>query len=130
MAATVLYDGDCGICTMAKTWSERLDFFHAMHWMPLQAKAAAEFGIPREDLEREMHFVSGLRQVSGWPAVKQVLYRLPLFWIASALLVWLSVWCALAIALLLCPLANPIGNRLYRLTAENRYRLPGSACKR
>lgn len=128
MKATVIYDGDCGLCTRVKAAAEELDWFGTMRWIPLDSPEAARFGISREELERSVYFISRRTQAHGWEAVKQILLRLPLAWVAGGAVIRKSPWAALGIAAVLSPAFNPVGDRLYDLVARNRYRFPASTC--
>lgn len=130
MAATVIYDGDCGICTRSKQAIERLDWFGTMRWVPLQGKTAAGFGIPAEELDRALQLIGGRGRTAGFAAFKRIFARLPVFWILAGASVWLTPWALIGWAILFSPVSNPIGNRVYDWVARNRYRFPGSTCHR
>lgn len=130
MQATVIYDGDCGICTRSMRIVTALDHLRLLRWIPLQGQEAQALGIPREEMERALQLVAGRHRTAGFSAFKRIFLRLPLFWILAGLAVWLTLWSLLAIALLFSPLSNPVGNRVYEWIARNRYRFPGSTCQR
>jgi predicted DCC family thiol-disulfide oxidoreductase YuxK len=128
MSATVVYDGECGLCTGIRLATEPLDWFSAMRWIPFQAPEAGEFGIPREEFEKSVYFIGEHGSKHGFPAVKAILARVPATWIAAAALVAWRPWTALAIAAFFSPLSNPIGQPLYDWVAANRHLIPGPAC--
>ena len=130
MKATVIFDGDCGFCQRARDAAGWLDWFHALDWKPLQDPAVERFGIARVELECRMYFVSGERHSGGFAAVKAVLLRLPALYLVAAAACLLTPWSLLAFVVLFSPVFTPLGNRLYDWIARNRYRLPGSTCKR
>jgi predicted DCC family thiol-disulfide oxidoreductase YuxK len=128
MKATVIYDSDCGLCTRVKGAVEALDWLGTMRWIPLSSAEAVEFGIPREQLERSVYLVSGAARTRGWSAVKRMLARLPLTYLAGGALAFRSPWSAAGLALLFTPAFNPLGDGLYDWVARNRNRLPASTC--
>jgi predicted DCC family thiol-disulfide oxidoreductase YuxK len=130
MAVAVIYDADCGFCTTSKNIIARLDFFRTMRWIPLQSAEAAVYGISHEDLERALYMIRGRHRWAGFSAFKRIFIRLLPFWFLAALAVWITPWSTLALLLLFSPLSNPAGNRFYDWIARNRYRLPGSTCRR
>lgn len=126
--ATVIYDGDCGICTRIRRAVERLDWLRVLRWVPQQAVEAAAFGIPAEDLQQRLYVAAGARRWGGFAGVKQMALRVPLFWMVVGASALVSPWLLLGWAVLFSPLAVPVGDRLYAWVARNRYRLPGSTC--
>jgi predicted DCC family thiol-disulfide oxidoreductase YuxK len=101
-----------------------------MRWIPLQGKEAASYGIPADDLERALHLVGVRNRTAGFAACKRIFARLPLFWLLAGVSVWITPWSLVPLAILFSPLSNPIGNRAYGWVARNRYRFPGSTCRR
>jgi predicted DCC family thiol-disulfide oxidoreductase YuxK len=95
---TILYDARCNFCRRSKRIGEALDWLRLTKWIPNHA-AQGSIVVERAG-ERLMY----------WRAVKAIALRLPL--------VWLLVVPAVA----LLPVFNPIGDRLYRWIAANRYR--------
>lgn len=75
--ATVIYDGECGLCLCTRKYVGALDTFHLLQWIPYQSEEAAGFGIPFDEMCASVHLVSNGRRWSGFAAVKQVLLRLP-----------------------------------------------------
>ena len=126
--ATVIYDGDCGICSRTRQTVEALDWLGTMRWISSHSDEADAFGFPREQLDRAVVIVTAGSAADGWNAVKQIVVRLPLTYLVGAALVRWKPWSVLPIAVLLSPLFNPLGDRGYAFVAENRDRLPGSTC--
>ena len=128
MKATVIYDSDCGLCTRVKHAVEALDWLKTMRWIPLSSAEAGEYGIPREQLEQAVYLVSEGCTVRGWSAVKRIVARLPVTYLAGGVLAFRSPWSAAGLALLFTPAFNPLGEILYDWVARNRSRLPASTC--
>ena len=128
MPATVIYDGDCGLCTRVKDVVEALDWFGTMRWLPQQDSRATQYGISTEDLRNAVYLVTDDGVTHGWSAVKRIALRVPLTYLVAVAAIRKSPWTAIGLALLFSPLANPAGRRLYALVAHNRYRFPGSTC--
>jgi predicted DCC family thiol-disulfide oxidoreductase YuxK len=128
MPATVIYDGDCGLCTRVKEITEALDWLGTMRWIPLQSPEAARFGIPIEELRDSVFLVSDRSVTHGWSAVKGMALRVPLTYIGAAFAIRRTRWAALGLALLFSPLAEPAGRAAYSWVARNRHRLWGSTC--
>jgi predicted DCC family thiol-disulfide oxidoreductase YuxK len=127
--ATVIYDSDCSLCTQVRAAVEALDWLGTLRWIPLQSPEAAQFGIPRADLEQAVWLIGPRGRWQGWHAVKRMIMRLPAAWAASAVVARKSPWAAVALAAVFSPAFNPAGERLYGWVAQNRYRLPGSTCE-
>ena len=121
----IIYDGDCSLCLSTRRLLQPLDLFRTLSWVPLQAPEAVRFGIPREALETHLHFVSSGRHWRGFAAVKQVLLRLPLFYLATGLAVVRFPRTAIGVALFFSPFFSPIGEHLYDRVASSRH---GAAC--
>ncbi len=128
MRATVIYDGDCGICNRLRELCGALDWFGTLDWIPQQSPEAARFGIPADALRDSMYLISADGPRHGWSAVKGVALRLPVTYIAGALAIRKRPLAALALAALFSPLMDAPGERAYKWVAQNRYRLPGSTC--
>jgi predicted DCC family thiol-disulfide oxidoreductase YuxK len=136
--ATVFFDRDCGFCQRSVALVRRLDWVRALRFVPLQDKEAAALGLPESETLSQMVLAKGGRAWGGWRAVKQIFWRIPLFWsgwlamaIAAATIVPLRLPIALFAGLLcvaLSPIGNPLGDRLYRWIARNRQNFPGSTC--
>lgn len=101
---TVLYDARCNFCRRSRRISEALDWFGMMNWQPAP------------EAQGSIVVVKGGDRLMYWQAVKTMGLRMPLMW-----LLVLPV-----IAFL--PLFDPIGDRVYRWIAANRYRLGGERC--
>ncbi len=127
--ATVIYDGECGLCLCTRRYLEPLDFFHSMRWIPYQSPEALAFGIPLGDLEHHVHVICGGRTWKGFEATKQVLLRLPAFWAVGALALWRSPKIAgPLLALYFSPLFRPAGDALYDFVSERRHHVPRNLC--
>ncbi|MEZ5404249.1 MAG: DUF393 domain-containing protein [Bryobacteraceae bacterium] len=123
--ATVIFDGECGICRKIRGWLDRVDFDGAFAWVALQSAAVARFGIAREALESRMHVVAGGRIAAGFRACKWIVLYNPALYVAAAAVVSIGLprlLVAAAIAAFL-PLFDPIGNAAYDWVARNRHRL-------
>jgi len=77
--ATLIYDGECGLCRRCVEWVRRWDREHRITLVPFQEQAtAARFGIPLPALAAAMHLVLPDRRVfAGADAVPEILRRLP-----------------------------------------------------
>ena len=128
MPATVIYDGDCGLCTRVKEITEALDWLGTMRWIPQQSPEAARFGIPTEELRDSVFLVSDRSLTHGWSAVKSIALRVPLTYFAAAVAIRRTRWVAVGLVLLFSPLAEPAGRAAYSWVARNRYRFWGSTC--
>ncbi len=129
MPATVIYDGDCGLCNCIKDTFGALDWFRTMRWITLQSPEAAEFGISRADLEKSVYIVTAEGSTAhGWAAVKRILFRVPITYLAALAALRKSAWLALGIAVALSPAADPLGQTAYEVVSRNRYRFPRSTC--
>ncbi|MDX2153427.1 MAG: DUF393 domain-containing protein [Bryobacteraceae bacterium] len=113
----VVYDGDCGLCERSRRVVESLDWLGAFTWIKSQDPAAAPLHV---DPSR-VWAIDGPRRWSGYAAWRQILLRLPAFYVLSAALALLPL-------LALLPVFDPLGERLYTWVAHNRHRLPGPTC--
>jgi len=77
---TVLYDGDCGICTRSAHWAQRLDWRDRLDCVPLQSVDAVALGLDPEALMIRLHVIDDGHQVVGvgWDAIVEICRRLPL----------------------------------------------------
>lgn len=114
----LVYDGDCGFCTTCARFLERIGpDAEIVAW---QLTDLAGLGITEEQAADAVQWVRTDGAVrSGHEAIAAVL--------ASAGRVWRIIGRAL-----LLPGISWLAARAYRLTADNRYRLPGGtpACAR
>jgi predicted DCC family thiol-disulfide oxidoreductase YuxK len=136
----VIYDGDCGFCNRCKRWFERLDLEGLLDWRPFQSGAGKAFGISDAAASEQVYLVAGKKVYSGFRAIRRMLLFNPLTYFAIAFLIgaprgdfaYLTIYRRVVVALLLAVLLPPflpIGERLYRLVARNRYKLaPGGNC--
>ena len=120
MRATVLFDASCGMCRRFQRAGEWLDWLGLIEWLPSRSPEAARFGISSEDLDRAMHVAAGRSIASGFGAVKRILLRLPLFYLAAVVMFLIEPWSVLAVAFLFSPLFAPAGEWLYRRAARGR----------
>ena len=103
---TVLYDGDCGVCTHTARALTRLDTRHRLRLISLQTAALPDMP-PSDELMDALHAVDGEgRWFAGAAAAVEVTRYVPLFGPISL------------IARL--PLAMPIFGVLYGVVANNR----------
>jgi len=129
MPATVIFDADCGLCQRTRRVVETLDWLGSMRWLAQQDPVAASFGIPREALEKSVYLVTREgRKYHSFDAVKQVILRLPVAYLAGGAALAKTPWAALPIALFFSPLFQPAGEAGYDWVAANRYFFPGSTC--
>ena len=128
MSATVVYDGECGLCNAIREATEPLDWLRTMRWIPFQSPESEKFGIPREEFEKSVYIISDSGAEHGFPAVKRILARVPATWIAAAVLVGWKPWTVLAIAAFFSPLSNPAGQPLYDWVSRHRHLIPGPTC--
>ncbi len=111
--ATVIYDGECGICNETRAWAEARDVAEQLVFVPFQTADLDSLspGLTRHMTSRMAYFVrpDGAR-FGGARAVFETLKRLPGVW---GVLGWLG--------------ANPVISTLvepfYRLFAANRHRV-------
>jgi predicted DCC family thiol-disulfide oxidoreductase YuxK len=117
MSRVLLYDADCGFCTVSAEWVLRLgcdvETIPWQTWQPL-----ASYGITPEAAAEAIHMVDGDRVLVGHEAVAAALEH------SGHVLV--RIVGRVTDARLLRPLAK----RAYALVAANRQRLPGgtAAC--
>lgn len=128
---TVIFDGNCGFCTLSRNWAERLDWLRRLEWVPSQRLSTGAYGITAAEFGKYVFFISGERRWRGFAAWRQILLRLPLPYLLSALGALVSPWLLLVPVFLVSPLFTPIGNAGYAWVARNRHRLPGpGSCER
>lgn len=101
---TVLYDARCAFCRRSRRIGEALDWLHQFDWQP------------NKEAMGSIVVMDGDRKLMYWDAMKAMALRVPI--------TWLLILPAIA----LLPIFNPIGERVYRWIAANRYRLPGDTC--
>jgi predicted DCC family thiol-disulfide oxidoreductase YuxK len=114
----LVYDGDCGFCTTCAHFLERIGpDAEIVAW---QLTDLAELGVTEEQAADAVQWVAADGTVrSGHEAIAAVL--------GSAGPIWRVVG-----GLIVLPGVSWLAARAYRLTADNRYRLPGGtpACAR
>jgi len=114
----LIFDGDCGFCTMSVDFMKR--------WIRPQAQIIAwqfadldDLGLTEAECTEAVQWVptSG-NHTSGAAAVADVLRASPAPWPVAGVV-------------MAAPLVRVVADRVYKLIAKNRYRLPGStpACK-
>lgn len=116
---TVVYDGDCAVCTRLAGVLQRLDTRGTFELLTSQAPGVrARFPwIPAEAYRESLQVVEeGGRTWQGAAAIERILDLLPrgrwVSWIFSL------------------PFARPVAERFYRWFARNRYRLGcGAHCR-
>ncbi len=109
--STVIYDADCGICTLAMRVCTRLDWFGLLTW-----KSFEGVNLPQD----RMYFIKGDKRWGGFSAVKRVMLRIPAVYLLFLGSVLISPWLALIWGIFFSPLFQPIGNRVYSWIARNR----------
>jgi predicted DCC family thiol-disulfide oxidoreductase YuxK len=106
---TVLYDGDCGICSHTARLLVRIDSRRRLQLVALQTATVPGMP-PRNDLMRELHAVDrGGYWFVGASAAVEIARRVPLLWPITLVARF--------------PLAMPILDALYRAVADNRHSL-------
>jgi|SRR5205807_5033975 len=107
--ATLIYDGECGLCRSIATRLTRWDREHRITLVPFQQTGVVErFGIGLPALAGAMHLVlPGGRVFAGADAVPEILRLLP----------GPKRWLRLAFAM---PGVSPAARRAYRWIAERR----------
>lgn len=112
---TVLFDGDCGVCTALKNWAGRLDAAGRLHFVAYQAADldAVAPGLTPEMAGQALHFVrrDGVR-FRGARAVFETMRRLPEAW---GVLGTIGSF----------PLCSLLAEPVYRLIARHRGRISG-----
>lgn len=100
----VLYDGECSFCRFQVRLLTWLDWFGVMAFVPSTDPRAVETGIPREDMEEQMHCVAKNGRIyRGARAIRFLSLRMPLaaplglfmwipgvIWIAEKVYAWVS----------------------------------------
>lgn len=110
--ATLVYDGDCAVCTLSVGWIARLRLADSrvVAWQHADLPA---LGLTQAQCENELQWVGPDGRVDGGAqAVARLLLASGVPWV-------------LAGALLRVPPFSWLGAALYRLVADNRQRLPG-----
>lgn len=117
----VIFDGDCGFCTVSADWGRRhLGTGDRVAVQPSQRTDLAALGTSPARARQELLFVDADGRVSGGAqAVAQWLRHARPWWARAA-----------SVALRLPPV-RPLAAVGYRLVAAHRHRLPGStdACR-
>ncbi len=88
---TILFDGDCPLCTFQCRVIEWLDWLRAVNVMPLADPRAAAIapGLTKEELNEAIHCIAANGRIyRGARAIRFVSMRLPLT-IPVAILLWL-----------------------------------------
>jgi predicted DCC family thiol-disulfide oxidoreductase YuxK len=107
--ATVIYDGECGICQQSVDLLKRWDREHVLQYVPFQDEAAvARFHVALPALAAAMHLVfPDGRVFAGADAVPELLRLLP----GKR---WLAAWFGM-------PGVLPLARRLYARIAARRH---------
>lgn len=111
-AGAVLYDDTCPFCIAQVRWLMRLDWFHALSWVPVSGKRAREAapGISRSELMKSIHCIGINGTVRcGARCFRFIAMRLPLL-VPVGLLLWL-------------PGVIQLAEAIYRWVSRNRQRL-------
>jgi predicted DCC family thiol-disulfide oxidoreductase YuxK len=107
----LLFDGDCAFCTRCAGLLERIG--PAAEIVPWQFADLAELGVTEEQASDAVQWVGVDGSVrAGHEAIAAVL--------GSAGAFWRTIGCTLTL-----PGVSWIAAKVYRLVADNRYRLPG-----
>ena len=114
-AGTLVYDGDCGFCTTTARWVERR-LSDDCQVVPSQQADLAALGLNADDVARSAWWIGpdGTR----WDEHRSI---------AGALGAMSGPWPTVGRLLTLGPV-NPLARWVYRLVADNRYRIrrPGT----
>ena len=114
-AGTLVYDGDCGFCTTTARWVERR-LSDDCQVIPSQQADLAALGLSADDVARSAWWIGpdGTR----WDEHQSI---------AGALGTMSGPWPTVGRLLTLGPI-NPLARWVYRLVADNRYRIrrPGT----
>ena len=110
--AVLVYDGDCGFCTVSASWVDRRS--RHLRIVPWQAADLDALGLTAEQCAQAVQLVRGGAVHSGGPAVAQALRecRQPYRALGSVLD---------------APPMRPVVSRVYVAVARNRHRLRGSS---
>ena len=109
---TLVYDGDCGFCTTAVRWIDRLRL-RAGTVVPWQTADLPSLGLTQAECEEKLQWVADDGRVSaGHEAVARLLLHTGLPWSVPG-------------ALLLVPPLSWLAAWVYELVAANRGKLPG-----
>jgi len=76
----LVYDGDCRVCTMAKSVVQTLDLRRRIRAIPLQSDEAADVlaGVDSGALRASFHFIRGGRTTSRGEGVLEIIGALPM----------------------------------------------------
>lgn len=116
-AGVVVFDGDCGFCTWSadrlRGWSSGRLLTVPWQWADLQL-----LGLTPEQCAASVQYVTGGHHFRAGAAVAQALLACQQPWRSTGQVMAL-------------PRLAPLTERVYRLIAANRHRLPGStpACR-
>lgn len=108
----VIFDGDCGICTVLVRILQKLDFAKRLQFLASNDPAtfAVHPGFPIERAKSELlAFDSRSGWYGGWQACEWILLRLPIFW--------------LFVPLTLIPGSGWLGDRVYKYFALRRTKI-------
>jgi predicted DCC family thiol-disulfide oxidoreductase YuxK len=112
VAATVIYDGDCGFCTASVEAASRW-LRTRVSIVPWQRADLVALGVPESDARLALQWL-------GADGVRLQGHRAVAAWLREAGGLWRV--CA---ALLTAPGLNAVAAAAYRLVAANRGRIPG-----
>ncbi len=113
MAATVVYDGGCGVCRQFMGLVDALDRNGRLHWVDLHDADYDALPVTEADCVAALQVVDGAGVFSGFGAVRRLCRHVPLLW-------WLY-------PVLHVPGVPWVGRRVYRWVAAHRHcRVPGA----
>lgn len=118
LAATLIFDGDCGFCTRCVIWgTSKLSAFP--NPKAFQTIDPASQGLTDKDVRESVWLISGTTVLSGARAVAWILKQ-------QKNLGWRALG-----SFIDCYPVRPLAKFGYRLVAKNRHRLPGAStsCK-
>lgn len=127
---TAVYDRDCRLCANAKRSFECIDLVQRCKWVALQQPRNAQPSWAHSSHLREnLCLMVGERRYNGFAALKMLLLYNPLAYFVLVVVLrspdvfHLRRWIAVTVLLLFSPLADSLGEKLFRLLAHNGYRL-------
>jgi predicted DCC family thiol-disulfide oxidoreductase YuxK len=113
-AVRVVWDDGCGFCARWVAWFRRLDWLHALEFVPISRLPETSLPVTVDEASQALQLVTDRRVHAGYRAIAQVASRLPL--------------CFLWAPLLRLPFVASMGDRAYRRVAQRRLcAVPGIA---
>jgi len=111
MTYTVIYDGNCNLCTTLVQVLERLDHGDRFHYLPMQDQKIQDYGITSQDCEQGMILLNDTTPAQRWQgsdAAEEIGRLLPLGE------VFVNLYRSL-------PGPKWLGDQIYEQVRDNRY---------